>query len=98
MENKTKREIEADGFITPISQFNLERNNNIKKYKVKVPHVKAIQYTGDNLDELYELTDGIINDEYYFIHVGDYVIINSSMRGDFRIVDPYEFEYYYEEL
>lgn len=97
MENKAIREIEADGFITPLSELNL-KYNNIKKYKIKVPYVKAIQYTGDNLDELYKLTDGIINDEYYFIHVGDYVIINSSIKGDFRIVDPYEFEYYYEEL
>ena len=80
----------------------------VKKYVKKLIPIEAVQYTGDNFDELQEFAgdDVYIQDGYVFVHtiegdikmvnkIGDYLI--KGVRGEFYFCEKGIFEESYEE-
>lgn len=80
----------------------------IRKYIKKPISIEAVQYTGDNFDELqtFAKDDVYIQDGYVFVHtiegdmkmknkVGDYLI--KGVRGEFYFCEKNIFEETYEE-
>ena len=80
----------------------------VKKYVKKPIPIEAVQWTGDNFEELYIFSDGGVyfQDGYVYIHtlegdmkmknkVGDYLI--KGVRGEFYFCEKNIFEETYEE-
>lgn len=80
----------------------------IKKYVKKPIPVEAVQFTGDNLEELQEFAgnDVYMQDGYVFVHTieGDMKMVNQTgdylvkgIRGEFYFCEKAIFEESYEE-
>lgn len=68
----------------------------LKEYDRKPKRIKAIQYTGKNVEEIRDVFGDVFGD--VFVYIGDYVVYDEDNEGEPEIIDGYDFEDDYEEV